>query len=88
MNMVSYSNNSGLDLPEELILEIATYVIDRSRTSDGAIISVSSLAAFSSTSRRIRRALLPLLFRYLPVRHEYQLHALAELAPELLHHCR
>jgi len=81
------SNAPGLALPNELLVEIAFYLTEYS-TAQHHVLSVSSLSALSLVSRRIRHAVLPQLFRAIPVVKQAQLHTLPNLPPHLLRHCR
>ena len=78
---------AGLVLPNELLVEIAFYLTECS-SSNHHVQSVSSVSALSRVSRRIRNAILPQLFRSIPIAKQAQLHALRHLPPELLRHCR
>ena len=74
-----------LDLPNELILEIADALLIRHH---GQIIDVSHLAVFSVSSRRIRCITAPILFREIPISVEKQLYALSLVPRCLLHYTR
>ncbi|KAF8314009.1 hypothetical protein DL93DRAFT_2167495 [Clavulina sp. PMI_390] len=76
-----------LDLPTELVLEIASYLVDRNPL-DGTVLNVSSVSRMSCTSRRMRYTLLPVLFNALPIASERHLYALSLMHPELLKYCR
>jgi len=83
----SLSDAPVLALPNELLVEIAFYLTEYS-TTQHHVLSVSSLSALSLVSRQIRPAVLPQLFRAIPVVKQAQLHALPNLPPHLLRHCR
>lgn len=77
----------SLALPDELILEIGSYLVER-REEDHAVFSVSSLASLSRVSRRMRNAVLSQLFKWIPIAQECQLHAIQSLPSALLQHAR
>lgn len=81
-----------MNLPIELILELSSYLpvlgTPPSSSYQPVIADVSSLAALSRVSRRIRHAVAPALFKSIPLSSERHLHALADLPCGLLQYCR
>ena len=72
-----------MNLPNELLAEIASYIPTRHSMS-GYVVEVTSLASLATTSRTMCAVTTPFLFKETAITHERQLHALARVSKDLL----
>ena len=72
-----------MNLPNELLAEIASYIPTR-HSKSGNVIEVKNLAALAATSRTMCAVTTPFLFKEIATTNERQLHALARVSKDLL----
>ncbi|KAF9519641.1 hypothetical protein BS47DRAFT_1336729 [Hydnum rufescens UP504] len=67
-----------MNLPVEILSEIARYIPERHATY-GYVVESANIASFSAVSRTMHAVSLPVLFRQIPITSEKQLHALGTI---------
>jgi hypothetical protein len=72
-----------MNLPNELLAEIASYIPTR-HSKSGYVIEVKSIASLSATARAMCAVATPFLFKEVAITNERQLHALAGVSKDLL----
>lgn len=77
------SSTPVMTLPNELLAEIVQHIPAR-HASNGYVVDLQALAAFSSVSRIMRAVAIPYLYREVPITSERQLRALRTVPPHLL----
>lgn len=72
-----------MELPNELLIEIVSYVANRHDTSN-YVVETKNLSALVATSRTMRNVATPFLFRDVVINNQQKLNALSCVPGDLL----